>query len=59
MFKFKIDSLPIALGKEVVDFVDFLKTKHKLKSKVKTREYGYAKGKIQLSDDFDNPLNLI
>jgi hypothetical protein len=59
MFKFKIDSLPIALGKEVVDFVDFLKTKHKIKSKAKTREFGYAKGKIQLSDDFDEPLNLI
>jgi hypothetical protein len=42
-----------------VDFVDFLKTKHKIKSKVKTREFGYAKGKIQMSDDFDKPLDLI
>jgi hypothetical protein len=59
MLKFEIDSLPIALRKEVVDFVDFLKTKHKIKSKVKTREFGYAKGKIHMSDDFDKPLDLI
>ncbi len=59
MLKFEIDSLPNALRKEVADFVDFLKTKHKIKSKVKTREFGYAKGKIQMSDDFDKPLDLI
>ena len=58
MLKFEIDSLPIALRKEVADFVDFLKTKHKIKSKVKTREFGYAKGKIHLSDDFDEPLDI-
>ena len=59
MLKFEIDSLPNALRKEVVDFADFLKTKHKIKSKVKTREFGYAKGKIHMSDDFDKPLDLI
>jgi hypothetical protein len=59
ILKSEIDSLPIELRKEVVDFVDFLKTKHKIKSKVKTREFGSAKGKIQMSDDFDKPLDLI
>ena len=59
MLKLEIDSLPNVLRKEVADFVDFLKTKHKIKSKVKTREFGYAKGKIHLSDDFDEPLDLI
>jgi hypothetical protein len=59
MLKFEIASLPIALRNEVADFVDFLKTKHKIKSKVKTRELGFAKGKIHMSDDFDKPLDLI
>jgi hypothetical protein len=35
MLKLEIDSLPNALRKEVADFVDFLKTKNKIKSKVK------------------------
>ena len=58
LLKIEIDSLPNALRKEVADFVDFLKNKHKIKSKVKKREFGYAKGKIHLSDDFDEPLDI-
>lgn len=42
---------------EVADFVEFLKKKSKTKSNLKTREFGYAKGRIKLSDDFDEPLD--
>jgi hypothetical protein len=56
--KIDIESLPISLRKEVADFVAFLKTKNKRKATVKSREFGYAKGKIQLSKDFDEPLDI-
>ncbi len=53
----EINSLPKNLQEEVYDFVEFLKTKSKTKSKLKTREFGFAKGKIKLSEDFDQPLD--
>lgn len=58
--KLEIDTLPISLRKEVADFVAFLKIKNKIKSKSKLthREFGYAKGKIKLSKDFDEPLDI-
>jgi hypothetical protein len=56
--KIEIDSLPISLRKEVADFVAFLKTKNKKNKVLKSREFGYAKGKIELSKDFDEPLDL-
>lgn len=46
------------LRQEVADFVEFLKTKNKNKPKLKSREFGFAKGKIKLSDDFDEPLEM-
>lgn len=52
----EISSLPKALREEVSDFVQFLKMKNKTKSKLKAREFGFAKGKITLSEDFDKPL---
>lgn len=55
--KIEIDSLPKSLREEVFDFIEFLKKKAKTKSKIKIREFGYAKGKIKLSADFDEPLN--
>lgn len=55
--KIEINSLPKALRQEVADFVEFLKKKSKTNSKLKTREFGYAKGKIKLSADFDEPLD--
>lgn len=55
--KIEINSLPKALREEVADFVEFLKLKSKTKSKLKSREYGFAKGKIKLSSDFDEPLD--
>ncbi|OFX61980.1 MAG: hypothetical protein A2046_09340 [Bacteroidetes bacterium GWA2_30_7] len=56
--KIEINSLPINLRQEVADFVAFLKNKVKVKSKLKSREFGFAKGKIKLSDDFDKPLDI-
>ncbi|MBK6986729.1 MAG: DUF2281 domain-containing protein [Bacteroidetes bacterium] len=55
--KLEINSLPKALREEVADFVEFLKKKSKTKSKLKAREFGFAKGKIKLSPDFDEPLD--
>jgi Protein of unknown function (DUF2281) len=55
--KIEINSLPKTLRDEVADFVEFLKKKSKTKSKLKVREFGYAKGKIKLSSDFDEPLD--
>ncbi len=54
--KAEINSLPKALRQEVADFIAFLKMKTKTQSKLKAREFGFAKGKIKLSDDFDEPL---
>jgi len=56
--KIEINSLPKSLRDEVADFVAFLKTKNKTKQKLKRREFGFAKGKIKLSKDFDEPLDL-
>lgn len=55
--KMEINTMPKALRDEVSDFVAFLKKKSKPKSKLKAREYGFAKGKIKLSADFDEPLD--
>ncbi len=52
----EINSLPKNLRDQVADFVEFLKKKSMTKSKLKAREFGFAKGKIILSDDFDKPL---
>ena len=56
--KIEINSLPKTLRDEVADFVAFLKKKSKNKSSAKEREFGFAKGKIQLSKDFDEPLDI-
>jgi hypothetical protein len=52
----QISSLPSDLKKEVSDFVGYLKSKRKANIKIKEREFGYAKGKIRMSADFDAPL---
>jgi hypothetical protein len=56
--KIEINSLPIHLRQEIADFVEFLKTKHAPEKKIKSRQFGFAKGKIRLSDDFDEPLEI-
>lgn len=54
----QINSLPESLRQEVFDFVAFLKTKgHRNPRENKPREFGLLKGKIKMSDDFDEPLN--
>ena len=57
--KFEINSLPKELRAEVANFIEFLKSKQNKKSKpkLKAREFGFAKGKISLSSDFDEPLD--
>jgi hypothetical protein len=54
----EIESLPVSLRQEVADVVAFLKMKNKKKVTIKSRELGYAKGKIRLSEDFDEPLDI-
>lgn len=55
--KIEINSLPKNLRNEVADFIEFLKKKYKISSKISSREHGFAKGKIVLTDDFDEPLD--
>ncbi|PMD96651.1 hypothetical protein BWI97_10775 [Siphonobacter sp. BAB-5405] len=52
----EIRSLSPELQQEVEHFVQFLKTKMDRESTLNEREYGYAKGKVHLSNDFDDPL---
>jgi len=56
----KYHQLPITEQVMVVDFIEFLLSKRK-KSKVepkqKKRALGTLKGKIQMSSDFNEPLN--
>ncbi len=57
--KIEINSLPKSLRDEVADFVAFLKNKSvKKSSSLKQRQFGFAKGKIQLTKDFDDPLDM-
>lgn len=50
----KISPLPPDLKKEVSDFVEFLKWK--AKPKLQERQFGCAKGLIEIRPDFDEPL---
>ncbi|MFL5745480.1 MAG: DUF2281 domain-containing protein [Niastella sp.] len=52
-----ISNLPPNLKKEVEDFVEFLKTKTKKEKVVTERKFGCAKGLIEMSPDFDEPLD--
>ncbi len=53
----EIETLPRELRQEVIDFVGFLKTKYADKRLLREREFGFAKGKVKLHDDFDAPLD--
>ena len=53
----EISTLPASLKQEVKDFVEFLKTKKKSKSKIKERKFGCSKGLFKMHDDFDKPLD--
>ncbi len=53
----QITALPPELRREVEDFVAFLRTKKQREASLAKREFGYAKGKVRLSRDFDAPLD--
>lgn len=53
----EISSLPANLRQEVSDFVAFLKYRKKKKKVVKKRQFGYAKGFFEMTEDFDKPLD--
>ena len=55
----KIISLPAELKKEVIDFVDFLKSKkiQSGKKEKKTIVFGYAKDSVTIKPNFDEPLD--
>ena len=55
-FNTKLESLPPELKKEVDHFVDFLLSKSRV-NKRKAPQFGSAKGKIEISGDFDEPLD--
>ena len=53
----EISTLPVSLKKEVMDFVEFLKTKKRSRTKIKERKFGCLKGLFKMHDDFDEPLD--
>jgi hypothetical protein len=54
----KIEKLPLEKQTEVEDFVDFLVSKDQKKSNPERKPvFGSFKGKIIMSDDFDEPLD--
>jgi hypothetical protein len=59
----KINQLPDNLKLEVMDFVEFLEMKNSKKEEKieikKERVFGALKGKIHMSDDFDEPLESL
>jgi hypothetical protein len=52
----KIDELPPDRRAEAEDFIDFLREKSRSSSKKKQRTFGNAEGMIDMSEDFDEPL---
>ena len=55
----ELSLLPESLKIEVLDFIEFLKTKRKrveVAATKKRRVFGYAKGTFVMSPDFDEPL---
>ncbi|WP_262250003.1 type II toxin-antitoxin system VapB family antitoxin [Parapedobacter soli] len=55
----KIRKIPPAYQQEVEDFIDFILTKTRVpreKRKI-PRKIGLLKGKLQMADDFDAPLD--
>ena len=52
-----ISNLPPNIKKEVEDFVEFLKTKTQKEKVITERKFGCAKGLIEMSPDFDEPLD--
>jgi len=53
----QFNSLPKHLKEEVLNFIEFLQMKSKKSKKKNKREFGCLKGKIKMSQDFDQPLD--
>jgi hypothetical protein len=55
----KIENLPLFEKKEVEDFIDFLLFKNKKEqiSKTDKRAFGVFKGKVNMAQDFDEPIS--
>lgn len=54
----KLTTLPDDMKKEVDDFVDFLKSKKRIKGDVPIqRKAGLAKGLIKMKENFDEPVS--
>ena len=54
----QLSRMPESLKKEVLDFATFLLSKQEAKPKEKkVPVFGSAKGKYQLAEDFDAPLD--
>jgi hypothetical protein len=53
----KINALPESLKNQVLDFIEFLLTRKNKIRKVTSRKAGFLKGKIQISPDFEKPLD--
>ncbi|MBM2816503.1 MAG: hypothetical protein HW421_3265 [Ignavibacteria bacterium] len=52
----KLFNLKPSLKSEVFDFIDFLFAKQKKEIKVKKPQFGCAKGRFFMTNDFDAPL---
>ena len=54
----KVKKIPPVYQQEVEDFVDFILSKNLTSEERKTghRALGLLKGKLQMADDFDEPL---
>lgn len=52
----KLNSLPLNLKKEVLDFIDFILSKNKNKNKNKIPMFGSGKGMFVVKPDFDDPI---
>lgn len=55
----KVKKIPPAYLQEVEDFVDFILNRKRVtrEEKVTPRKIGLLKGKLQMADDFDAPLD--
>ena len=52
----KISVLPDSLKTELLDYLEFLMTKHQVKKTKKHPKAGCMKGTFKMSDDFNEPL---
>ncbi|SEK64207.1 type II toxin-antitoxin system VapB family antitoxin [Parapedobacter koreensis] len=55
----KVKKIPPAYQQEVEDFIDFILSKKQPTAALKKgaqRKLGLLKGKLQMADDFDDPL---